>query len=376
MAHVKTNAAGTRYTGYFRVDGVRLSAGTYDSREEALSKAQEAERHGTKDYPPIMTVEAYAEQYLRETPHLTERTKQGYRSLFRRLINPVLGQRLVGELTRREVRRFLDDLANTGAGMATVNQCKCAIGSMYKDLVRDDMILVSPTSHLPNYSNPPAQFEVVELDEFKAVREKLPTEGAKLFADFLIALGLRFGEATEARVKDLTTRRGVTSLMVSRAVSDVGAVNNNGTRFVVLRGTKGASGRRKVRSVSMPKVFAQRLQDWIEANNLSEDDLLFPVALVEPVSRKARVNTTGHLPRDRWRRIWRKAIKASKIGWYPRTHDLRHACASHMLEAGASVQEVKDMLGHGSITTTAKYLHTLSKQRETTPFDTIWSETA
>jgi site-specific recombinase XerD len=42
-----------------------------------------------------------------------------------------------------------------------------------------------------------------------------------------------------------------------------------------------------------------------------------------------------------------------------RAHDLRHAHASWLLAGGADLQMVKDRLGHGSISTTEKYLHTL-----------------
>ena len=42
-----------------------------------------------------------------------------------------------------------------------------------------------------------------------------------------------------------------------------------------------------------------------------------------------------------------------------RAHDLRHAHASWLLAGGADLQTVKDRLGHGSIATTEKYLHTL-----------------
>lgn len=40
-----------------------------------------------------------------------------------------------------------------------------------------------------------------------------------------------------------------------------------------------------------------------------------------------------------------------------RVHDLRHSCASRLLASGATVAEVRDMLGHSSITVTERYLH-------------------
>jgi site-specific recombinase XerD len=47
-----------------------------------------------------------------------------------------------------------------------------------------------------------------------------------------------------------------------------------------------------------------------------------------------------------------------------RPHDLRHAHASWLLAGGADLHVVKERLGHGSIKTTERYLHTLPDQDE------------
>jgi len=67
----------------------------------------------------------------------------------------------------------------------------------------------------------------------------------------------------------------------------------------------------------------------------------------------------SHMPRDVWRTTWNKAIAKSAIGWFPRTHDLRHANATQLLKNGVDVHEVKERLGHQSIKTTERYLHRL-----------------
>ena len=46
-------------------------------------------------------------------------------------------------------------------------------------------------------------------------------------------------------------------------------------------------------------------------------------------------------------------------------HDLRHAHASWLLAGGADLQVVKQRLGHGSLRTTERYLHTLPDADET-----------
>jgi integrase len=67
-----------------------------------------------------------------------------------------------------------------------------------------------------------------------------------------------------------------------------------------------------------------------------------------------------HISRNWFRRgIWTPACEAAGLGFKPRVHDLRHAHASWLLAGGADLQIVKERLGHASIATTQKYLHTL-----------------
>jgi hypothetical protein len=72
------------------------------------------------------------------------------------------------------------------------------------------------------------------------------------------------------------------------------------------------------------------------------------------------VNSDGHIVR-RWFReqVWLPALRAAEIQIAVRPHDLRHAHASWLLAGGADLQVVKERLGHASIVTTEKYLHTL-----------------
>jgi integrase len=70
--------------------------------------------------------------------------------------------------------------------------------------------------------------------------------------------------------------------------------------------------------------------------------------------------TETHLPRGWWRTaIWYPSCDAAGLTPRPRTHDLRHSHASWLLAGGADLEIVRHRLGHGSITTTGKYLHTL-----------------
>lgn len=79
-----------------------------------------------------------------------------------------------------------------------------------------------------------------------------------------------------------------------------------------------------------------------------------------------RLDTDGHVPRGWFREsVWKPVLIAAGIDQRVRIHDLRHAHASWLLAGGANLQVVKERLGHGSLRTTEKYLHTLPDADET-----------
>ena len=83
-----------------------------------------------------------------------------------------------------------------------------------------------------------------------------------------------------------------------------------------------------------------------------------------PRTPRAR-DTDGHIPADWFRhQVWNPARKAAGLGKV-RIHDMRHAHASWLLAGGADLQVVKERLGHASISTTEKYLHSLPTADET-----------
>jgi len=246
----------------------------------------------------------------------------------------------------------------------------------------------------------------------------------QLLVETDIETGLRWGELTELRVKDVDLDTGVVT--VCRAVVHLrAAARGSLERFVVKEYPKDKEWRR----VTIAEQLVAKLRVHIERERLGSDDLLFsqpqraasvrrirpsePVdastlGLTEPnslgrryphgtttaygagrcrcrhckdaiatyrASRRAAgrdapqapraVLTDGHVSGDWFRtEVWAKALAKADLGVHITPHGLRHAHASWLLAGGADLQVVKERLGHGSITTTEKYLHALPGGRD------------
>jgi integrase len=77
-------------------------------------------------------------------------------------------------------------------------------------------------------------------------------------------------------------------------------------------------------------------------------------------------NHDGHLAAGWFRnKRWYPAVHNAGIDRRLTLHDLRHAHASWILEGGASLEVVRERLGHSSIVSTSRYLHTLPHADQT-----------
>jgi integrase len=262
---------------------------------------------------------------------------------------------------------------------------------------------------------------IITPEQFDVIFGALPEANAQLLVETAIESGLRWGELTELRVRDLdiTTRM----LTVSRKVIELNReFHPDGKRFLVKHYPKDKEYRRVKLSVQI----VAKIKAHIKARSLNPHALLFARRATAPVPfrvvpepgtagftepndagrqyrhgtlsaynagkcrcahcrrafadyRAGRRAACGVLPRPRratdedehigrnWfrRMVWRPACEAAGLTDVPRFHDLRHSHASWLLAGGADLQVVKERLGHASIMTTQRYLHTLPDADET-----------
>jgi integrase/recombinase XerD len=233
--------------------------------------------------------------------------------------------RPIAELTRDEVRTYVEELTSRGKSASWVITQVAAVAFLYrKTLGRPDM--VSFVSY-PKRSRPLPT--ILSLEEVGALLKALREPLYQAIVMVLYGAGLRITEALALEVSDIDGRRGV----------------------IRVRHGKGNKARDAKLSSS--------LYSWLRAYWARERPAL-PYLFA---SRK-----TGKPPiADTVRHALAHAAKQAWISKHVTPHVLRHSFTTHLLEQGVDVRVVSALLGHASLTSTARYGRVTEKLVRETP---------
>ena len=411
-----------RYTAcYLDPRGALRSAGTYSNKKDANHAWQRAEtkiaegrlndpRRGRQTFCRYV-----AEEWL---PHhvMEVTTREAYTYQISKHIMPWFGPMRMNEIMPSNVREWVTDLQAKDVTPATIQKVRFILSAIFTAAL-DDVTFLHPCKGVKTPTVPKKPLKIITPEQFDAIHEALPDHASRLLIETDIESGLRWGELAELRVKDLDPATRI--LTVSRTVVQVDPkFHPSGQRFLIKQYPKDKQDRRLKLSYQLTIKLGAHISDA----GLSDDDLLFTMppadspasrlrALPDPATlgftgpnaagrqyrhatmsgynagkcrcrhctdaaaiyrarrrtagkdeprRPRTVDTDGHISRDWFRlNVWGPALKRAGMTFRVRAHDLRHAHASWLLAGGADLQMVKDRLGHGSISTTEKYLHTL-----------------
>jgi integrase/recombinase XerC len=232
------------------------------------------------------------------------------------------------EVDALAVRSFLAALTRRGLGKRSQGRALSAVRSLFRFACREGTLAANPAQGvktpkvpqtLPRHLRPG---EVESLIEAPSGEEPLQRRDRAIL-ELLYAAGLRVSELVSLDWPDVDLSGRVLRVM-----------------------GKGS----KERMVPFGRPAAEALRNWLEA----WEDVRDSMDDGEPVF----LNHAGTRLTDRSvRRVIDRWVDSAAVAKGVHPHTLRHTFATHLLENGADLRAIQELLGHSSLSTTQKYTH-------------------
>ena len=223
------------------------------------------------------------------------------------------------------VERYMAWLYDRGREKSSQARALSSVRSFFNFLMINDQIDASPAEFVQSPKFGRQLPDVLSTDEIDRIIATVDTSTVKGLRDqamleVLYSCGLRVSELTSLRIQDLFFGEGYIR--------------------VIGKGDK-------QRIVPISAVARERIHRYLDKRPgaRSNEDILF------------LNNRGGKLTRVMVFTILKEAAQRAGIHKHNSPHTFRHSFATHLLEGGASIRQVQEMLGHESILTTEIYTH-------------------
>jgi integrase/recombinase XerC len=230
-------------------------------------------------------------------------------------------------ITPEIIRTFLGELIQHGISKRSVERKLAALRAFFRYLVRTGSIEHDPTSTLSGPKKEARLPQYLRAEEISSALLSIPSDSVsgcrdKAIIDLFYATGMRLSELTTLNVADLDVSGGQVKV-------------------------SGKGGKERILPVGRNTL--QTLNRYLERRGEftpdSEEKALFLSTRGKRISRRSVQALVS-----RWLRLISEKEHLSP-------HILRHSFATHLLDRGADLQAVKELLGHSSLSTTQIYTH-------------------
>ncbi len=283
-------------------------------------------------------IDAFA-RHLRAERGLSVHTVKAYVADVEGLADFVGREQSPESVTVDDLRRWLATL-HRARSAATQGRRLAGVRAFYRHLQREGQVSLDPSAGLSAPKRPERAPRPLSVDDCFALADapRIPaSSGAPAgrqrrmalrdaaLVELLYGTGMRVGELVALDVRDVDLHAG----------------------DVRVRG-KGD----KERVIPLPAAAREALRDWV-------DERRAPGLLAEPlfIALRPRKGESGprRLAARDVRRVLRQRGLAGGVYDHVHPHRLRHSYATHLLDMGADLREIQELLGHASLSTTQKY---------------------
>ena len=228
------------------------------------------------------------------------------------------------EIEYKTIRKFLEFLYEEEYSKKSIARHISSLRSFFKYLLKEEKITKNPMNLITNPKldkKLPKFLYYDELEKILSVPDKNTVLGMRdlTILETFYSTGIRVSELVNIKLKDID--------FSSKTIKILGKGN-------------------KERYVLYGKVLSDYLEDYlVKRNTISKCDYLF-------------INKYGDKLTDRGiRYIIDNVLKKGAISNHISPHTLRHTFATHLLDNGADLRVVQELLGHESLSSTQVYTH-------------------
>lgn len=285
--------------------------------------------------------------YILVEKGLSRATLEVYAREIRAFVDFLGKQRVAGceNAARADVLNFLGHLKAKGISATTQARVLVSIRNFYKYLLMQDKIKDDPTALIDFPRLPQRLPNVLSVDEVEAILRSPEGKTAKGIRDsamleLLYATGLRATEIVTLSINDVELNVGYVRTIGKRSKERIVPMGEparakikeylSWARPRLLRGRQGTKGAKIPKGMTSPYLF------------------------VGPSGKR--------LTRQAFWKSLKKYARKAGVTKRITPHVLRHSFATHLLEGGADLRSVQEMLGHSDISTTQIYTH-ISRDR-------------
>lgn len=266
-----------------------------------------------------------------------EKTRHAYEVDAGQFARWAAAQRLApGGVTPRVLRRFAAGLTEAGQAPSTVARKLASLRALFRTLVEHGELQQNPADLLSAPRRGQPLPKVLKASEVAALLDRIPADTALALRDRAL---FELAYASGLRAEELVNL-------------DLDAIDFDGERVRV----EGKGG--KTRFVPTGEPALRAITRYLQRGR--------PALLTADVTRALFVSKSGRRLSTsdvrRRLRVWTRQV-AGVAGTSP--HALRHSFATHLLDGGADLRSIQELLGHASISTTQVYTRVESARLRT-----------
>lgn len=274
--------------------------------------------------------------FLELEKNLSENTIQSYKHNIINYLNFLIEKNVLhpDKIKEKNVSEFIHQLSDLMLSPRTISQNISALRSFHKFLVNDGYTSLNPAENISLPKLPKNLPDVLTYQEIEKILNATVTNNPagirdKAILETLYATGVRVTELVKMKQQDVNFETGIVRVFGKGSKERIVPIGSTALSWI------------KKYQTEARRIFVEKQKRL----NYRPTDILFLNLRGRPLTRMS---------------IWlivSKYTRAAGIDKVVHPHTFRHSFATHLLEGGANLRAVQEMLGHSDISTTEIYTH-------------------